>query len=337
VFGVGIGSRDWGINCHIIEGLSYAGAGEAYFITNQTEAETTGKKLVNDISLPVWTHISIDWRNMEVFDTEPSSAPDLYEAKPLVVFGKYQGKAKGVIKISGQTGLGTSEQDVDASNAVESDSQALRYLWARNRIKYLSDYAHYFEDGVRVYYRSEERTEYEKEITGLGLKYNLLTKYTSLIAVDDENYTRRSVEKEMAFHVVCCKRNLNFGSLEDLFIYEKENLRMEELIKEYLTENVGFINDNIQLPDDFHFDTIFKLNRDGSISKKDIEITALITVDANGKIINVLVQNCPDIAFETELKKALMKITIPKVNERTEMQIRITVSDGGEIKNININ
>jgi Ca-activated chloride channel family protein len=48
----------------------------------------------------------------------------------------------------------------------------LRYLWARSRIAELSDYG-----------TSDLAEEDVKEITALGLKYNLLTRYTSFIAV----------------------------------------------------------------------------------------------------------------------------------------------------------
>ena len=68
-------------------------------------------------------------------------------------------------------GLYTSTLDVAASQPEQANG-ALRYLWARSRIGELSDY------GV-----SEVSDENVKQITALGLKYNLLTRYTSFIAV----------------------------------------------------------------------------------------------------------------------------------------------------------
>ena len=57
----------------------------------------------------------------------------------------------------------------------DEGNRALRYLWARSRIAELSDYG------------SEKCvTEKVKEITALGLKYSLLTQYTSFIAVREE-------------------------------------------------------------------------------------------------------------------------------------------------------
>ena len=54
-------------------------------------------------------------------------------------------------------------------------NRALRYLWARSRIAELSDYGSRNLAADKV-----------KEITSLGLKYSLLTQYTSFIAVREE-------------------------------------------------------------------------------------------------------------------------------------------------------
>ncbi len=54
-------------------------------------------------------------------------------------------------------------------------NRALRYLWARSRIAELSDYGSGNLEADKV-----------KEITSLGLKYSLLTQYTSFIAVREE-------------------------------------------------------------------------------------------------------------------------------------------------------
>ncbi|MCM3874407.1 MAG: hypothetical protein ND895_27265, partial [Pyrinomonadaceae bacterium] len=51
-------------------------------------------------------------------------------------------------------------------------NRALLYLWARSRIAELSDYGSRNQEPDKV-----------KQITSLGLKYSLLTQYTSFIAV----------------------------------------------------------------------------------------------------------------------------------------------------------
>jgi Ca-activated chloride channel family protein len=54
-------------------------------------------------------------------------------------------------------------------------NSALQYLWARHRITLLSDYNFLHQDAGRI-----------NEVTQLGLTYNLLTAYTSFIAIDTE-------------------------------------------------------------------------------------------------------------------------------------------------------
>jgi Ca-activated chloride channel family protein len=54
-----------------------------------------------------------------------------------------------------------------------STNSALRYLWARHRIAVLSDYNNLRAQDERV-----------REVTNLGLTYNLLTRYTSFVAID---------------------------------------------------------------------------------------------------------------------------------------------------------
>ncbi len=183
LFALGIGN---GVNRHLIEGLAYAGAGEAYIINNQTEAETVGKKLITDISTPVLSHIQIDWGGFAAYDVEPVPVADLFAAKPVIVYGKYRGNTSGIITIKGNTATGNFKQTIQAGNAKITKSKALRYLWARNRIKYLSDYANYFDDDVTRHYYRTETPKHQQEITDIGLKYNLLTKYTSFLAVDDQ-------------------------------------------------------------------------------------------------------------------------------------------------------
>jgi Ca-activated chloride channel family protein len=63
---------------------------------------------------------------------------------------------------------------VDVKQALQTEgTQGLRYLWARSRIAELGDYSKLGAGDAAI-----------AEITALGLKYNLLTDYTSFVAVD---------------------------------------------------------------------------------------------------------------------------------------------------------
>ena len=172
-FSFGIGSS---VNRFLIEGLAHAGAGESCIITGEQEAAEKAGSFLKYISTPLLTGVNIAFNEFMVYEPEPASVPDLFASRPVVIFGKYRGKPQGSIVLSGKTGKGDYEARIPLSRAVvSSDNEAIKYLWAREQIRRVDDYTGGFE-GVPF--------EVEEKVTKLGLDYNLLTNYTSFLAVD---------------------------------------------------------------------------------------------------------------------------------------------------------
>jgi Ca-activated chloride channel family protein len=171
MFAFGIGSS---VNRHLIEGMARIGMGEPFVITKPDQALITAKKFRKLIESPVLTGIKVDFGKFKAYDVEPPSIPDVLADRPVIVFGKWRGSPRGTISLQGYTGKHRLLKKIDVSKtkALESNS-ALRYLWARHRIALLDDYNKLSKQDERV-----------KEVTNLGLTYNLLTAYTSFVAVD---------------------------------------------------------------------------------------------------------------------------------------------------------
>jgi len=173
VFSFGIGSS---VNRYLIEGIARAGQGEPFIVTEPTEAVAAANRFQEYISAPLLSNVCVHFKDFEAYDMEPKSIPDLFAKRPLIIFGKWRGEAAGLIEVSGMTGNGKYEQMFDVSKTAPSDiNSPLRYLWARNKIAALSDFN-----------PSLKNDENQKEITSLGLTYNLLTQYTSFIAVSEK-------------------------------------------------------------------------------------------------------------------------------------------------------
>lgn len=172
-FSFGIGSS---VNRYIIEGMARVGMGEPFVITDSKFAKGQADKFRKYIESPVLTDIGIDYDGFQAYATDPSSVPDVLAERPIVITGKFKGKAQGKIKVKGVTGEGKEYETVlDLSKAKRAkENTALKYLWARNRIQLLDDYKQ-FGGGQEMI----------DEVTELGLKYNLLTAYTSFVAVDN--------------------------------------------------------------------------------------------------------------------------------------------------------
>jgi len=152
------------------------GMAESFVVTQPEQAEATGEKFRTYVLSPVLSKIKADFNNFEVYDVEPLSIPDILAERPVILFGKYKGAAAGEIVLRGISGGGKSYSSEIKVNQFKANARysALRYLWARHRIGQLADYN-----------RITETDELRKEITNLCLTYNLLTDYTSFIAIDE--------------------------------------------------------------------------------------------------------------------------------------------------------
>lgn len=176
-FAFGIGSS---VNRHIIEGIAHAGYGEPYIATTKKEATTVAKQFIKDISNPILTNIEYEIDGIELKNCLPGKIHDLFSSKPIIICGKSNEKISGTLTIKGYNGI----ENITIKNQLNSSTKstkAIKYFWARQKIKLLSDY-----ENLDGYYNSDSKRKLKNEITSLGLKYHLSTKYTSFIAIDDK-------------------------------------------------------------------------------------------------------------------------------------------------------
>jgi Ca-activated chloride channel family protein len=170
VFAFGIGSA---VNRHLIEGLARAGQGEAFVVTKPDRAAEQAQRLRRMIDAPVLTQLKARFTGLEVYDVEPAALPDVMAGRPVVLWGKWRGDPHGAkLLLQGQGARGSHSDVIDAP-APDTDAVALKHLWARQRIARLGD------DEALMGGQSQR-----EPITTLGLKYGLLTAYTSFVAVD---------------------------------------------------------------------------------------------------------------------------------------------------------
>lgn len=172
-FSFGIGSA---VNRFLIDGIAKVGLGESFVVTEDSEAASTADRFRTYIKSPILTDISVDYEGFDVYDVEPGNLPTLFAQKPIVLFGKWRGEPAGIIKISGKSGSQDYTQEIPVSQIKPlENTNAIPYLWARTKVENLVDYGFHGEDEEAV----------KKEVTELGLKYSMMTPYTSFIAVTE--------------------------------------------------------------------------------------------------------------------------------------------------------
>lgn len=172
-FSFGIGSS---VNRFLIEGLARAGAGEPAVITKPDGAPAAAEKFRTYIKSPLLTGVRLEWGGFEAYEVEPLAVPDVFAERPVLVYGKWRGQPHGEIRVTGLAGTEPYSKTVKVSEVKPTEANsALRYLWARSRLAQLTDYHLPQRDDRGV-----------ADITSLALRYNLLSAYTSFVAIDSE-------------------------------------------------------------------------------------------------------------------------------------------------------
>lgn len=171
-FSFGIGSS---VNDYLIKQIAGCGLGESFIVTDSEDAAESAVNFRTYIEAPLLTDISLNCIGFDVYDVEPSVPSVLYASQPIVLFGKWRGKPDGTITITGKAGAKEYVQEIPVNDVeVDTESEAIRYLWAQTRLDRITKYGSIRND-----------SSVKDEITQLGLEYNMVTPYTSFIAVSE--------------------------------------------------------------------------------------------------------------------------------------------------------
>lgn len=171
-FSFGIGSS---VNDYLIKQIAGCGLGESFIVTDSADAAESAANFRTYIEAPLLTDISLNCIGFDVYDVEPSIPSVLYASQPIVLFGKWRGKPDGTITITGKAGAKEYVREISVNDAeVDTESEAIRYLWAETRLDRITKYGSVRND-----------SSVKDEITQLGLEYNMVTPYTSFIAVSE--------------------------------------------------------------------------------------------------------------------------------------------------------
>ncbi len=171
LFTVGIGSAP---NSWFMRKAAEAGRGSYTFISALHEVREKMDGLFRKLEQPQVTDIQVEWPSGVVVDSLPSTVPDLYLGEPVTVKVAASGDFRpgDFVRVSGNSIAGGWAANLPVSAA--SNSPGVAALWARARISEL----------LNVERRSSEPEEVRLAIVETALAHHLVSKYTSLVAVD---------------------------------------------------------------------------------------------------------------------------------------------------------
>jgi Ca-activated chloride channel family protein len=132
VFSMGFSSSP---NRYLLDNMAAYGRGEVDYVSDAGDTSAVARRFNERLRNPLLTDISIDWSGLPVKDMYPQRIPDLFGATPLILSGRYNGGARGTIRLKGKMAGQDFARDIPVElPETEAEHDVLATLWGRRKI-----------------------------------------------------------------------------------------------------------------------------------------------------------------------------------------------------------
>lgn len=172
LFTVGIGSAP---NSYFMRKAAQSGRGTFTYIGNLEEVQQRMLTLFDKLESPVLKGVEVKWGEEAGVESWPRQIPDLYLGEPLVVAAALDNAHDRQLEVT-VSGNGHNGVRWQSTMRLENAGSAngIGALWARQKIEALLDSV---RDGA-------DEAEVRHAVIELALRHQLVSKYTSFVAVD---------------------------------------------------------------------------------------------------------------------------------------------------------
>lgn len=169
LFSVGIGAAP---NAYFLQEMATAGRGSYTFIAQREQVGQRMQDLFRKLEQPALVDLALQWPGGVQPELATSLPGDVYSGDPIVILARLPSLPAGTLTLSGRR-AGRLWQDQLPITLVDGQS-GLSKLWARERIAELS----------RLESVGGDATALQGQMLQLALQYQVVSEYTSLVAVD---------------------------------------------------------------------------------------------------------------------------------------------------------
>jgi Ca-activated chloride channel family protein len=153
------------------------GKGRVEYVAPDANVEQALGRVLSRVDAPVLSDIRIVQTPVRLLDRVPAELPDLFSGEELVVFARYAGQASGEIVLEGSRNGRRERFSAPVRFPEHETANAwVAPLWASQRIGELTRQAR-LEGGSQALI---------SEIRALGLRYGIITEYTSYLVQEPQ-------------------------------------------------------------------------------------------------------------------------------------------------------
>jgi Ca-activated chloride channel family protein len=179
-FGIGMGASH-----HLVHGLARAGGGSAEFIHPGERIERKVVRQFARLLSPALTDVRIEWGTLTATQA-PSVVPPVFTSGRLLVYGldaASPADAPSMVRLSATAPTGPMHFDVPVDFSRAVDGRTVSTLAARARIRELEESPEWaLARGSRQ--RDRKAESVTREIVALSVRYGLISRETSFVAVE---------------------------------------------------------------------------------------------------------------------------------------------------------
>jgi Ca-activated chloride channel homolog len=172
MFTFGIGPS---VNRALLTGMASAGKGTAEFLQVDEDLEEALIRFQDRVSYPAVQDVRVEWKGVRAWDVYPPTLPDLYHGQPLELAARVQSTGAASVVLTGKRGR--EDWRLEIPLPAPEDDPAVGRVWAKARTGALLDD---LDAGAA------DTSTLRAEVISLAMEHHLMTRFTSLVAIDDE-------------------------------------------------------------------------------------------------------------------------------------------------------
>lgn len=185
IFSFGVGSS---VNRYLMTEMAKLGRGVCAFMETSDRSEPVMELFMDRLEHAALAEVSLDLPEGITVEAYPRRLPDLFVGRPVVTIARYEGSidpaAWDGVTVRGRSGGANLALPIEDVVTLDHEAE-LDTLWARMKIASLD------RSGI-IATRESDKQELAQVTTDVALRHNLMSAYTSFVAVDSSRVTEGS-------------------------------------------------------------------------------------------------------------------------------------------------
>jgi Ca-activated chloride channel family protein len=178
VFTIGLGS---GVDKALLTRIAATKKGRFTFVADARAVEAELSRVLEQLEAPMLTDLHLAGDGVTTTNVYPAVLPDLFANDQLRLFGRVSGSGKLVLEAK-QAGM-PRRFEVAVDGAAPAARPWVARAWARSRV-----------DDLLEAERGSSEAKVHEEIVDLGLAWELVTPYTSFLAIPEKELTKNAAD-----------------------------------------------------------------------------------------------------------------------------------------------